>query len=254
MTGTRPHRSPRPPRHRPFVTANFALSWDARVTTRTFAPATFSSAADRRHMLELRARADAIMVGRRTLETDRTTLGLPTPGSRRERARRGLPPAPLRVIVTASGRLSARLPVFQRPGAPLVIFSTTAMPARTRTRLAALATLHLFPGSTVPTAEMLAILRRQYGVRTLLCEGGPSLLRTLIAADALDEINTTFCPLVFGGRDAPGLTGPPGDFLPATVRCRLREWRVIGGECFARYTVRRAPDRPKKPPANVRKR
>ena len=57
----------------------------------------------------------------------------------------------------------------------------------------------------------------------------------------MDEINVTFCPRIFGGVDAPSLTGGPGAFLPAAVDCRLETMEPVGDECFARYRVINPP-------------
>ncbi len=93
-----------------------------------------------------------------------------------------------------------------------------------------------FPSST-DLRTLLSTLAREHGVRRLLCEGGPALLRALLEADLVDEIALTFCPFVLGGGAAPTLTGPPGAFLPVTRECRLEAMETVEGECFARYRV-----------------
>ena len=62
---------------RPFVTANFALTWDAKVSTKNRSPANFSSPRDKRRLLEIRSEADAILVGATTIATDHMSMGLP---------------------------------------------------------------------------------------------------------------------------------------------------------------------------------
>ena len=84
---------------------------------------------------------------------------------------------------------------------------------------------------------MLRILRSHYRVRTVVCEGGPSLFRALLEIEAVDELHLTWAPLLFGGASAPTLTGIPGEFLPRTIRCRLKVMEVKDGECFLTYTL-----------------
>ena len=61
-------------------------------------------------------------------------------------------------------------------------------------------------------------------INTLLCEGGGSLVKELFELDVVDEINLTWAPhTLFGGHDAPTLTGLPGNFLPATRHYDLVE-------------------------------
>ena len=222
---------------RPFVTANFAMTADGRISTRNFTPSDFSSRGDKRRLVKIRAACDAVLVGARTLASDTMTLGIP--------GVRGKNP-PLRVIESNSGRIAPTLRIFEKPGAPIVIFTTGKMFAKTRDALAPVADIFIHPTPTVDLPLTLAILRADYGVKRLVCEGGGSLLHSFAAADLLDEIHVTLCPLVFGGRTAPTLTGVPGKFLPRSVELRLLEMKRAGDECFTRWRVVRSKTRPAK--------
>jgi riboflavin-specific deaminase-like protein len=224
---------------RPFVTANFALTWDGRISTRRGTPSDFSSPRDKRRLVEIRAQCDAILVSAKTISVDNMAMGLPDEALRAARVRRGQAPYPVRVLLTNSGRIDPRLRVFEKDFSPIVIFSTTRMPAKTRAALAPKADLWLHESETVDLAAMLATLRAEYRVKRLVCEGGAQVLRSLLAADLVDEIHTTLCPRIFGGVKAPTLTGVAGDFLPRSIPLRLAESEVIGGECFLRYRVKR---------------
>jgi riboflavin biosynthesis pyrimidine reductase len=54
----------------------------------------------------------------------------------------------------------------------------------------------------------------------------------------IDQLNLTVAPYLFGGAEAPTLTGVSKEFLPATVECRLVDVRVIGAECFLTYRIK----------------
>lgn len=222
---------------RPFVTANFAATWDGRVTTQKKTPVDFTSPRDKQRLLEIRATGDALLVGAGTVATDNMAMGMPSEALRRARLERGQSAYPLRVILTNSGRLDPGLKVFQKRFSPIIIFSTKRMPEAVREALASKATLHFENASTVDLRRMLATLRRKHGVRRVVCEGGPQLFRSLLENDLIDEIHMTFCPRIFGSAKAPTITGPAGAYLPASVRCTLRAMEVVGDECFLRYRV-----------------
>lgn len=225
---------------RPFVTANFALTADGRVSTRKLTPSDFSSLRDKRRLLEIRAAQDAVLVGARTVAADTMTLGLPADDLRAARTRRGAAEWPLRVIVSNRGKLSAESRAFTSGLPAAVVFSTRQMTSRTMQSLAGVCDLWLHLADEVNLDEMLTTLREDYEVKKLICEGGPSLLRSLLVADLVDELHVTLCPVLFGGVKAPTLTGLAGEFLPGSTQLRLAELLPVGEECFTRWTVVRS--------------
>lgn len=223
---------------RPFVMATFAMTLDGKITTRTFSPIDFTSREDKAHLMRQRSMGDAVLIGHSTLQHDNPRLGLPQAELREARARRGQPPYPLRVIVSNEGRIDHRLNVFQTDISPIVIFSTTKMPRSNRVALMQKATLHLTRYGRVDLSAMLQRLRVEYKVRTVACEGGATLFRALLARGLVDQLNLTIAPFLFGGANAPTLTGLSKEILPASVQCRLTDMRVVGSECFLTYRIK----------------
>jgi riboflavin-specific deaminase-like protein len=218
---------------RPFVTANFAITADGRVSTRNLTPADFSSKRDKRRLSEIRATCDAVLVGVKTIASDNMTMGLPVEELRAARVARGLPPYPTRVLATRSGRIDPELRVFTRDFSPIIIFSTERMPQSVRAALAGKATLHLH--QKLDLTRMLRTLRSEHQIERLVCEGGPQLFRALLLEGLIDELHLTVTPRIFGGLKAPTLTGRAGDFLPRSQGWKLSAMEVIGEECFLRY-------------------
>ena len=208
------------------------MTADGKTSTRAFTPALFTSPADKRRLQEVRAGADAIMAGRGTVAADSMSMGLSSQNLRNERVSRGLPPAPLRVLVSNAGNLDPGWKVFKYSGSPLVVFSTRRMPVRLRSVVAHHAELFLFSGRTVDLRKALEIRRFEFGVKRLVCEGGGTLLRSLASLDLVDEIFLTVAPVVFGGRLAHTLTGPPGRFLKPPREFEIVRQSVLDGECF----------------------
>jgi 2,5-diamino-6-(ribosylamino)-4(3H)-pyrimidinone 5'-phosphate reductase len=222
---------------RPRVIANFALTADGKVSTRNLTPTGFTSKRDKRGLLEIRSLGDAVLAGARTVKTDQMSMRITADDLRKRRSALGKPPEPLRVIVTNRGAIDISWKVFQTPGAPILVFSGARMSQAVRASIAQHADLWIFDTPEVDLAAMLQILRSDYQVRTVVCEGGPRLFRKLLEIGAVDELHLTWTPLIFGGAKAPTLIGVPDKFLPATIRCRLKKMRVEGDECFLTYSL-----------------
>lgn len=220
---------------RPRVIANFAITADGKTSTRNFTPTGFTGPRDLDHLRKIRSLGDALLVGANTVAHDHMSMGLSSRSLQRERMNRGQSAEPLRVIVSNRGNVSPDWKVLHSGSAPRVIFSTRKMPAKTRNTLAPLADLWLFESAAVDLPAALAILRREYGVRTLVCEGGPSLFRSLMEIGAVDELRLTWSPKVFGGAKAPTITSVPEKFLSKTARGRLADFQIVEGECFLTY-------------------
>jgi 5-amino-6-(5-phosphoribosylamino)uracil reductase/2,5-diamino-6-(ribosylamino)-4(3H)-pyrimidinone 5'-phosphate reductase len=170
-------------------------------------------------LLELRSHADAILVGRGTLEADRMTLTVP-----------GKEVQPLRCVISRHGVLDPAHPVFTKPGGGIHLLVTGKFTGRK------------IPGVTVHQASLgkfCETLKTELGVERLHCEGGGQTVRALAELDAIDEFHLTLAGhTLFGGRNSATATGVPGDFLPKSGRFQLSHFEpgLEDGECFLSYT------------------
>ena len=223
----------------PVVEANFAMTVDGKISTRDYLPTGFTSARDKRRLLEIRARAHALLVGRGTLETDDMAMALPARDLREKRMREGRTAEPLRVIFSNRGNFRPDLKVFRTPGAPIVVFTTRAMPLAVRKRLERIADVRVeSKAREVDPVKALAVLSEDYGVRDAVCEGGPVLLRAMLQHDLVRRLHVTLAPLVFGGVAAPTLLGTVKDgSMKKSIPLFLQSFEVIGDEAFASYRV-----------------
>jgi 2,5-diamino-6-(ribosylamino)-4(3H)-pyrimidinone 5'-phosphate reductase len=203
---------------RPRTSINLAISADGKISSSPPRPSGWTSPADHARLLELRQNADAILVGRGTLEADRMTLTVP--GKNRQ---------PLRCIVSRNGKFDLYHPLFTKPGGEIHLLVTGQS-----------------AGTTVPgpifhhtsLAEFLTILATRFSVRHLHCEGGGQLIRSLAELDAIDEFHLTLAGhTLFGGLQAVTSTGIPRQFLPKSLDFRLTHFdpRPGLGECFFSY-------------------
>jgi 5-amino-6-(5-phosphoribosylamino)uracil reductase len=225
----------------PVVLVNMAMTADGKIATANRAVSSFGSARDHEHLLELRATADAVMAGARTVDLNPVNLGPGPARFRRLRRARGLAEYNLRVVVSRTGSVDPQATIFQKSFSPVVILTTRRAGTKRLRRLRALASeVRIYSGAEIDFAEALSWLRREHGVRRLVCEGGGELNDALFRADLIDELHVTVCPKVFGGRAAPTIAdGLGAESLSAASSFRLHQVRRVKDEVFLVYRRRR---------------
>lgn len=206
------------------------------------------STADRFVMGLLRACADAVLIGASTLRAEPRHLWLPEkvhPAASEDfaqlRAGLGLPERPRLVVVTASGNLDPTLPALEcgatvlttREGAGRL---GAAVPSTLTSTLAIRA---MGDGPLLDGSLIVAGIREE-GHRTVLTEGGPHLIATLLEARRLDELFLTISPVFAGDRFLPGRRGVVEGvrFGPQSLRrSDLLSVRRHGSHLFLRYAL-----------------
>ncbi len=223
---------------RPRVIANFAITADGKVSTRNFTPTGFTSKADKRRLQEIRCLGDALLAGARTVSVDQMSMGVSASDLRDRRRAAGLPPEPLRIIVSNKGHIDPCWKVFQRPGAPIVIFSTRRMRQTSRASIALLADLWIFNSPKVDLAAMLRnTANRLRGTHPRL-RGWPKPFSSAVGnwSDRRTSSHMGACDIRRGGIRLRSREFP-ASFLPKTIRCRLKKMQVEGRECFLTYAL-----------------
>jgi riboflavin-specific deaminase-like protein len=215
------------------------MTADGKIATANRQVSSFSSRRDQALLMELRSEADAVMAGARTVDLNRITLGPGSAKYRRRRLRRGLAEHSVRVVVSGAGTLDPRAAIFRAKGSPLIILAGGRASRRRLERLRRLADqVKVFGARELDFVAALRWLRRTWGVKRLLCEGGGTLNDALFRAGVVDELHLTVCPKVFGGKDAPTISDGLGmGGLDQAVRLRLKSARRSGAELFLVYRV-----------------
>jgi riboflavin-specific deaminase-like protein len=225
----------------PFVFSNFAMTADGKIAFAGGEFVPFGSERDRENMMELRATADAVMAGARTIEAPGVTMGPGGKKFQRLRVRRGLNEFNLRVIVSGGGSMDTGAEIFRHRFSPIIVLVSERAPAKRVQRLRRVADeVGIFGETEVDFPSALRWLHEKWDVKRLLCEGGGALHDAIIRAGLLEELHLTICPTIFGGRSAPTLAEGRGfERLAEAIRLPLVRTKCIGNELFAIFSKRK---------------
>jgi riboflavin-specific deaminase-like protein len=218
-----------------------AMTADGKIATANRAVSSFGSRRDQDHLLQLRATADAVMAGARTADLNPINMGPGPAKYRRLRLRRGLAEFNLRIIVSRSGTLNPRAEVFRHRFSPIIILTTERASADRLKKLREVATEAKICGTReIDFPRALRWLRKQWGIKRLLCEGGGELNDALFRAGLVNQLHLTVCPMLFGGRTAPTIAdGLGAGSLAGATQLELESARRRGDEMFLVYRVLR---------------
>ncbi len=225
----------RAPATRPYTIVNFVSSVDGRATI-SGRSGPLGDDGDHALFHGLREQVDAVLAGTVTLRTERygPILGkaVGRPERREHRALRGLSPEPLVCVITRSGAVPTDIPLFADSETKIVIFSPTDIEIAGS---GAEVTVVRLDCKELTLTTALARLHSDHGVRTVLCEGGPTLFNALLAEGVVDELFLTIAPKLAGGGRGPTISS--GSELAAPAGLRL-EWLLERhGSLYVRYAV-----------------
>lgn len=214
-----------------------AMTADGKIATANRMVHSFGSARDLEHLYELRATADAVMSGARTVEISQSILGAGGEKFRKQRRKTGLAEYSLRILVSGSGSIDPQAEIFRHRFSPIIVLTTKRAAAGKIKLLQKLADDVKILGETeIDFLAALRWLREKWGVKRLLCEGGGELNDALFRADLVDEINLTICPKIFGGSGAPTIADGLGvECLVDAKQFRIHTIRQFEGELFTMY-------------------
>ncbi|WP_298803220.1 dihydrofolate reductase family protein [uncultured Pseudokineococcus sp.] len=221
------------------VRANLVTTLDGAAAGDDGSSRSISGPADLRVLVLLRSLADVVLVGAGTARSEgygplRVRASLAA-----RRSALGQAPAPALAVVTRSGRLpDAALARRDDGGAVLAVTCESAgedVLGRLRAALGDGGVVVAGDDDVDLAAAVAALAER--GLRRVLCEGGPALLRDVAAAGLLDELCLTTSPLLVAGDGPRALVGPA-----LTAHLDLASLLLAddgGGTLLGRWVVRR---------------
>jgi riboflavin biosynthesis pyrimidine reductase len=246
-------------RFRQHVFSNFVTTLDGVVSLQAQGHAGGAdisgfSVQDRMVMGLLRAIADVVIVGSGTLDADPRHVWTPDgicpeliDDYRRLRMALRKGATPLNVIVSGSGRMNLRLPVFTSGRVQTLVVTTTAgakhLLKQKEPRSLEIRAIPRCRGK-IPVSSVLDAVGRMNAGKQILIEGGPRLLGEFYARRLVDEQFLTLAPQIAGREDGDGRLSlvmgqafPPGSARWGTVT----DVRRGASHLFLRYTFRSTP-------------
>ncbi|WP_254980355.1 dihydrofolate reductase family protein [Cyanobium sp. ATX 6A2] len=220
-----------------------AVSLDGRLAPPAGGAAQLGGAGDRRALEEALAWADAALLGAETLRRHGSTCLIHAPDLLAARGGQGRSAQPTALVLSRSGHIPPGLPFWRQPlqrwwlqpaGRPSEHDQPAHPEPGPRPRMLPGCDRVLAFSSWVQLRSALAA----EGLRRLVLLGGADLAGQLLAAEQVDELQLTLCPLLLGG---------PHSWLPPSLGLRLSHWQLLeqrplgGDELLLRYLRRPVP-------------
>jgi 5-amino-6-(5-phosphoribosylamino)uracil reductase len=218
------------------TTLVLAMTADGKISDAQKSPPTFGSNRDYAHLEEQMALADVILVGSGTLKDGGEVVLVSKPELIQARIERGQSPQPTQIICSRTGKFDLDLPFFSQPISRWLI--TTQVGSSDRVNLRKFDRILVCETSDgdIDWATVKTQLS-QLGIETICFLGGSELAASLFAANFIDELWLTVCPVIYGGVTAPSPVSGSG-FTPASApQLELLSVDRVEGELFLHYRV-----------------
>ena len=213
-------------RSRPYVILSAAMTLDGKIETK-MSKLKLSSKKDTVRVHKLRAKVDAILIGKNTLEIDNPTLSV----------RHTVGKNPIRIILDSHGTIKSSSKILQTCDKIQTIIVTTNLISA-----ANLSRLRKFPiqiitcgNSSVNISKLLKILHNK-GIKKIIVEGGGTINWSFLKHGFVDELIITIAPYILGGSNSKTLVEGDGfkNLLSAT-KLKLKKIQKINNELIVFY-------------------
>lgn len=220
---------------RPYTVLSCAVSLDGYLDDASERRLVLSNDADLDRVDDERARCDAVMVGAATVRNDNPRLVVRSEQRVRERLARGRPSSPVKVTLTASGKLDPDCDFFGTGDTEKLVYATSDAATEAQERLGRVATV-VDAGPTIDLRRLSEDLRAR-GVGRVLVEGGGTVLSQFLAAGLADELQLVVAPFFVGDSRARRFVDDGRFPWTAERPAVLVETRPIEGVVLLRFAM-----------------
>ncbi|MGB9928068.1 MAG: 2,5-diamino-6-(ribosylamino)-4(3H)-pyrimidinone 5'-phosphate reductase [Methanosarcina sp.] len=187
---------------RPFIFINSAMSADGKLSTKERKQVKISGKHDFERVDELRAQADAIMVGIGTVLSDNPSLTVKSAERKATRKAAGKDENPVRVVVDSTAKIPLDSDIFIKGEGKRIVAVSNAAPVEKVKKLEEKALIIKAGTDKIELSRLVKELKK-IGINTLMVEGGATLNWGMLSSGLVDEIYTFVGNLIIGGAAAP---------------------------------------------------
>ncbi len=209
--------------NRPYTFINVAMTADGKIDTFERKGAAISSKQDKQRVDELRAAADGILVGGRTLLDEAPKLTVKSEALREGRVQQGRSPNPIKVGVVTVADIHQDSDFIKAGDTRLVIFTTSQTSISQLENLRALGIEVFVDESPRVDLNKMMLTLKKIGVDHLMVEGGGTMNFELMRLGLVDELMIYVAPMIFGGANAPTLADGLGLSRDAALEMKLTD-------------------------------
>lgn len=196
------------------IFSNLAISLDGKIGFAKRGLYWLGTPEDRREMLRIRARADAVIFGASTFRSHPKRI-----------------PGRMNVLVSRTLRgIQFHGPEFRDPKTPWVIFCGPGRAKALSEKVLPHVRVIEWTGAKAAVSQL-----RRLGVRALLVEGGGEIMWEFVKYRLIREFHVTLTPKILGGSSAPTLVDGAGFSPGRELKLKLLRARPVKNEIFLTY-------------------
>ncbi|WP_455244432.1 bifunctional diaminohydroxyphosphoribosylaminopyrimidine deaminase/5-amino-6-(5-phosphoribosylamino)uracil reductase RibD, partial [Petrachloros mirabilis] len=215
---------------RPYVILKAGMTLDGQIATASGDSRWITSKQSRHEVHQLRADADAILIGVGTVIADDPSLTARTGRHLKKAASR----QPLRIVVDSTMRAPLTARIFRQQNVAKTLVATTKAASEARVRRLKHKGIDVVRLPSVAGQVSLAALIDELGrreVTSLLVEGGSEINAALLKAKLIQHVRLYIAPALLGGTNAKGLIGGRSPLrLAEMLKLKQFETRIVGGD------------------------